>query len=70
MSLTASIAPTPDGSSLVLTVASDKRKVTVDVSAVGETAQCAGLFPVTVSDESGHVWTLATDDGTTAVYDY
>lgn len=66
MSLTASVdlTKTPP----VLTVVSDKRKVSVDVSAVGETATCTGTFPVKVTDASGRVWTVKSDDGVTAVY--
>ena len=52
----------------VLTVTSDKRKVSVQVSAVGETATATGTFPVTVTDTSGRVWTVKTDDGATATY--
>ena len=51
-----------------LTVTSDKRKVSVVVSAVGESATLTGTFPVTINDASGRVWTVKTDDGTTAVY--
>lgn len=51
-----------------LTVVSDRRKVSVQVSAVGETATATGAFPVTVTDGSGRVWTAKSDDGVTAVY--
>lgn len=53
---------------ITLTVVSDKRLVSVQVSAVGDTATATGQFPVTVSDSSGRVWTVKSDDGTTAVY--
>lgn len=51
-----------------LTVVSDRRKLSVDVTAVGETVKCTGTFDVTVTDDSGRVWTKKTDDGSTAVY--
>jgi len=55
-------------SPIELTVVSDKRLVSVQVTAVGETATATGTFPVTVSDSSGRVWSVKTDDGHTAVY--
>lgn len=51
-----------------LTVTSDKRRVAVSVTAAGETATGTATFPVTVSDDSGRVWTRKSDDGTTAIY--
>jgi hypothetical protein len=52
---------------LELTVVSDKRVVSVQVSVLGETATATGKFPVKVTD-SNRTWTLKTDDGKTAVY--
>lgn len=66
MSLQASVDLTKNP--LELTVVSDKRLVSVQVTAVGETATATGRFPVQVSDSSGRVWTVKSDDGTTAVY--
>jgi predicted methyltransferase len=51
-----------------LTVTSDKRKVSVEVSAVGEKTTATGMFPVTVTDSSGKVWKSVSDDGTTATF--
>lgn len=51
-----------------LTVKSDKRVVEVTVSAAGETATGKATFPVKVTDASGRVWTVKSDDGATAVY--
>lgn len=51
-----------------MSVVSDKRKVAVTASTAGETAVGTAIYPVTVSDSSGKVWTLKTDDGATAVY--
>lgn len=51
-----------------LTVVSDRRKVSVNVTVLGETVNASGLFPVTVTDSSGRVWTQKSDDGTTAVF--
>lgn len=66
MALTASIdtSKTP----IELTVVSDKRKVEVTVTVAGETATGTATFPVKITDDSGRVWTLKSDDGTTAVY--
>ena len=66
MALTASVdvSKTPP----TLTVTSDKRKLSVNVTVLGETVVAIGLFPITVSDDSGATWTLKTDDGVTAVY--
>lgn len=66
MALTASINLSK--SPAELTVTSDKRKVAVSVSAAGETATGTAIFPVTVSDDSGRVWSRKSDDGTTAIY--
>lgn len=52
----------------LLTVVSDRRKVSVQVAAVGETATATGQFPVTVNDSSGRVWSVQSDDGDVAVY--
>ena len=51
-----------------LTVVSDKRKVAVSVTAAGETATGTATFPVKVTDDSGRVWTVKSDDGATATY--
>jgi hypothetical protein len=51
-----------------LTVTSDKRKVSVEVTSAGETATGTATYPVNVTDSSGRAWTLSTDDGATAVY--
>lgn len=68
LTATANTSATP----FTLTVTSDKRKFSgsVTVNTAGETASApyAGQFPITVSDSSGRIWTLSTDDGTTAVY--
>ena len=66
MALTASVNLTKTPPEL--TVVSDKRNVSVQVTAVGETATATGRFPITISDSSGRIWTVKTDDGTTAVY--
>ena len=55
-------------SPIELTVTSDKRKVSVVVTAVGESVTATGVFPVVVEDDSGREWTLKSDDGATAVY--
>ena len=66
MSLTATLnlTVTPP----TLTVVSDKRVVSVVVTAVGETTTATGWFPVVKTDSSGRVWTQASDNGTTSVY--
>lgn len=51
-----------------LTIVSDKRKVTVTVTSAGDTATGTATYPVTVTDDTGRVWTSQSDDGTTAVY--
>lgn len=66
MALTASVDLTKNPPTL--TVVSDKRKVSVQVSAVGETATATGTFPIKVTDDSGKAWSVQSDDGTTAVY--
>jgi hypothetical protein len=50
-----------------LTVVSDKRAVSVVVSAVGETATATGTFPVRLTD-ADRTWKVKSDDGKTAVY--
>lgn len=50
-----------------LTVVSDKRIVSVSVTAAGETAVGTATFPVTVTD-AGRIWKIVTDDGKTATY--
>jgi anti-sigma-K factor RskA len=66
MALTATVdlSKTP----ATLTVVSDKRVVAVSVQAAGETATGTATYPVTVTDTSGRTWTVASDDGKTAVY--
>lgn len=66
MALTASLDLTKNP--VELTVVSDKRKVSVTVTAVGETATATGAFPITITDSSGRVWTQKSDDKVTAVY--
>lgn len=66
MSLKASIDTTK--SPIELTVVSDRRLVEVDVTAVGETVTATGVFPVTITDDSGRAWAIKSDDGITAVY--
>lgn len=68
MTITAKIDTTVTPATLTIT--SDKRKVSVLVTAVGETVTATGQFAVTEVDASGHVWTPKSDDGTTAVYTY
>ena len=53
---------------ITLTVVSDRRRVDVAVTVLGETITASGRFPITISDDSGRRWDLASDDGTTAVY--
>lgn len=50
-----------------LTVTSDKRKVSAQIAAVGESLLLTGTFPVTVTD-AARTWTIQSDDGVTAVY--
>ena len=50
-----------------LTVVSDKRAVSVQVTVLGETVPAVGKFPIKVVD-ADRTWTLKTDDGKTAVY--
>lgn len=52
-----------------LTVTSDKRIVSVDVTVLGETVKAEGRFPITIKDaRTAVIWTLKSDNGTTAVY--
>lgn len=66
MALTASVDLTKNPAEL--TVVSDRRRVTVNVHAAGDDAVATGAYPVTVSDSSGRVWTVKSDDAVTAVY--
>ncbi len=66
MALTAAVDLTK--TPITLTVTSDKRKVAVTVTSAGETATGSATFPITVTDTSGRVWTVVSDDGATAVY--
>lgn len=52
----------------VLTVVSDRRKESVDIHSAGDDLTLTGNWPVAVSDSSGRVWTVQSDDGVTAVY--
>lgn len=51
-----------------LSITSDRRKVSVEVTAAGETATATGTFPVKITDSSGRTWTPKSDDGITAVF--
>ena len=64
LSATVDITKSP----IELTVTSDKRRVQVSVQAAGETATGTATFPVTITDDSGRVWTLLSDDGLVAVF--
>lgn len=67
MALTAKLdlAVTPN----TLTVTSDKRVVSVDVTVLGETVNAKGNFPVKVVDSrTGIIWTVKSDTGLVAVY--
>jgi hypothetical protein len=66
MAITASVDLTK--TPIQLTVTSDKRKVSVQVTAVGETATATGQFPIKIQDDSGRTWNVVSDDGVTAVY--
>lgn len=66
MALTAKVDTTV--TPVTLTVVSDRRKVSVSVTSAGETATGTAAYPVVVSDTSGKVWTVQTDDAVTAVY--
>ena len=66
MSLTAAVDITV--APITLTITSDRRKVTGTVVSQGETATYSATFPVTITDTSGRVWTMKTDDGVKAVY--
>lgn len=64
LSATVDISKNP----IELTVVSDKRIVAVTVTAAGETATGEARFPVVITQSGGRVWTLKSDNGTTAVY--
>jgi hypothetical protein len=64
MTLKATLSTSP----LTLTVTSDKRKISGNVTVAGETANYTGAFEPVVTDDSGRKWTKTTDDQTTAVY--
>lgn len=66
MALTASVDLTQ--TPIRLTVVSDRRKVSGTVTVGGETANYSASFPVSISDDSGRVWSVFSDDGATAVY--
>lgn len=63
MALSAAIAFSP----LTLTVTSDRRQVHVELTCNGDTAEADATYPITVTD-SARTWTLASDNGATAVY--
>jgi hypothetical protein len=65
MAITASVDITKNP--IELTVTSDKRVVSVSVSAAGETATGSATFPVTVTDAS-RTWTKVSDTGLVAKY--
>jgi hypothetical protein len=54
-------------SPIELTVTSDKRQVSVQVTVLGETVPATGKFPITVTD-ADRTWKIKSDDGKTAVY--
>jgi hypothetical protein len=62
LSVTVNTTVTP----ATLTVKSDRRIDTVTVSAAGETATAKAIFPISISDSTSHVWTLLSDDASTA----
>ena len=64
LTATVDITKTP----ITLTVVSGKRVVNVTVASAGETAVGTARFPITLTDTSGRVWTVVSDDGATAVY--
>lgn len=66
MALTATIdiSATPP----TLTVVSDRRVIDVEVTTAGETATGHAVYPVTVTDSSGRMWTKVSDNDVTAVY--
>lgn len=57
-------------SPVTVTVTSDKRKITLTATAAGETASAVAIWPLTFTDDSGHVWTKGTDNGLSVVYTY
>lgn len=71
MSFTASVSTTTP---LVLTVTSDFRAITGTVTAAsnGQTATTTYnlIWPLTISDSTGHQWKVRSDNGATAIYDY
>lgn len=66
MALTATLDLSKDPAELK--VVSDRRGVTVTVHSAGDDATATGTYPITVVDSSGRIWTVKTDDGTTAIY--
>jgi len=47
---------------------SPSRSVTLTVTDRGSTASAEGIYPLTVTDDSGRVWRLESDDGAVAIY--
>ena len=74
MSLTLSLdkASYTPGQTMTLTAVSDKRlqSSTIDVQAAGDDAKVTTIVQagITVSDSTGRVWTVVSDDGKTAVF--
>lgn len=60
------------GDTMTLTAVSDKRvqSDTIDVQAAGDDAKVTTTVQagIKVSDSTGRVWTVKSDDGVTAVY--
>lgn len=63
-----SVAVDTSKNPIELKVVSDKRQVEVTVTTAGETATGTATFPIKITDSSGRVWTLKSDDGATAIY--
>lgn len=51
-----------------LTIVSDRRIISGTVTSQGESATYKAIFPLSISDDSGKVWTFKSDDGKVAVY--
>lgn len=70
MALTARIDTSSIPATLTVTAAAADRAVSVTVRSGGQTAAASGTWPVVVVDDSGHVWTVKSDDHVTAVFTY
>lgn len=68
MALQVSVDLTTKPGTIIVTAVSDKRAVSVDVTAVGETATATGAFPISFSDSKGRTYKKISDDTITAVY--